>query len=290
MSAKKDSDPFLKSLATLREILTSPKEASPVALRQSPVRGPSSPAPVTAAATALRFEVEQERKQRNALEKALEALTDSRKTLQSQMDAAKEEAKRKDQAYAALQGEMEQLKVKHAAEIKQEQEKVRNAISEKKAAQESLDAAEARVASLELHLKELQGEAKKKEEELKIIKKNQHADRTTTQKNLDVLITDLKKVSHANGTAETQICFYDLTTFSYCYTVSPRRGPSWRSQKRSWTILLKKQKPEKRQSGKLKQRLPHPSKYKRSELWRKAAKTLHPKRSRHLPMTRFIAH
>lgn len=198
MSENKDPDPFLRSLATLKEILTSPpKESSPQqpARRSSPVgrRRSSSPVP-TAATTALRLELEQERKQRQALEKALNALTDSRKTLQTQLDAAKVEAQQKEQAYTALQGEMRELKVKHSDEIKQEREYVSNAKSKQNKAQESVDAAEARVASLELHLQELQDEAKKKEDKLKKVKKIQQEERATMQKNVDVLLADLKKV------------------------------------------------------------------------------------------------
>jgi len=198
MSAEKDSDPFFKSMATLKKLLSSPPQESTAPRRSSlGRRRSSSPVVATTNTTALRLEIEQERKQRHALEKALEALTDSRKTLQSQLEAAKEEAKRKEQAYTVMQGEVEEIKEKHAAEIKQEQEKVSEAKMGQKKALESLDAAEARVASLELHLQELQGELKKKEEMLKQVHKNQQDDRAMMQKNVDILLADLKKTRTA---------------------------------------------------------------------------------------------
>ena len=229
MSKTNDPDPFLKSLATLKEILSSPAaasvgEASPSRRRLSlGQRRNSSPrhsfivaqekSPVVAA---LEREVELEREQRKSLEKALEALTDARKILQTQLEAAKEQSAQHSQEYTALQAEMEQLKAQHAQELQQEQNKTAQAVKEKEKTQQAVDAAESRVASLELHVKEMQEKVKEKESQLKQVEQHHKNEQATKQKNIEVLLAELKKVGCRVGGSSSAFLeryFQSLNTY-----------------------------------------------------------------------------
>lgn len=191
-----ENDPFLKSLATLKTLLSPPKGATntaPVTRRRSfsPVK---SNVATTATATALQLEIEQERQHRKSLETALEALTESRKTLQTQLDDAKGLHTTREEEIRTLQNQLEELKAAHFQALADEKDKVAKAEQEQKLCQTSLDEANTRVASLELFVKELEEKVQKKEDFVKeSLVKHQH-ERESLRNRVEELHSELKEV------------------------------------------------------------------------------------------------
>ena len=194
------SDPFLRSLAILKRVLSAQEAAASPSPRKAPrtARRSLSPPVVPAPSTltkALRVEVDQERQQRKSLDDAIGALTDSRKALQTQLEAAKTQATEKQQALEALQREMKELKAQHARELTTALREKSKAEQARMAGQKAVDQAEARVASLELHVQELKAAVRKKDELLQQAQKNHQADRAMQQKSIQELMEELKQVS-----------------------------------------------------------------------------------------------
>lgn len=207
---KEDSDPFFKSMATLKKILASPAMAatSPAAQRrlssssQQQRRRSSSGSqqPVdNDGAAVLRREVDLERQQRTSLEKALSNLQDARTALQAQLDAAKQQTAQHAAAYTALQTEMEHLQQAHAAELQDAQNATQKAVQAQQQAQQAVDAATSRVASLEVQVQEMQQKVATQDKALKQAEAKNKEEHALHQKNTITLLTELKKVRACVG-------------------------------------------------------------------------------------------
>ena len=182
---KKEEDPFLKSLAALKSILTAQASQSP---RHSNVRAPS---PETAE---LRLEVQRERQQRQSLEKALDSLIEAKNIVQEQLDANKKRLQEKKQACDTLQAQLTAQKAQHVTEMDTEQQKVKDAQQKRQQSQEAVNAAQAKVARWETRVKELLGELQQKDNLIKQENQKHRENIKTQQKSVDVLLVELEKV------------------------------------------------------------------------------------------------
>lgn len=192
-------DPFLKSLAALRKIVSSSspaKQSLASPSRRLSVSGQQEQSDNDNDDLAfLRQQVSLEQQQREALERAVQGLQTARQALQSQLDIAQNQTKKHAEAYAALQTQMQELRTQHAAELAQAQTETTAAVQAQQAAETALDEANARVASLEAYKQEMQQKMQDKQAQLQKIETSHQQERAMQQKNIEVLLSELKKVS-----------------------------------------------------------------------------------------------